>query len=100
MSIYSEICGQKPHAFQQKLSAEATPTLQNALPSFEKLVSVWKKHQNRYPETSDIVAAGLEKIERYSARASTVDAYILSMRMSLLPSHSVSVLSNHEYDIL
>jgi hypothetical protein len=84
-------CDQKPHAFQQKLSAEATPTLHNALPSFEKLVSVWKKHQNRHPETSDIVAAGLEKIEGYSARASVVDAYMLSMCMSLVPllSHSV-----------
>jgi hypothetical protein len=77
--------------FQQKLSAEAMPTLHNALPSFERLVSVWKKHQNRYPETADIVAAGLEKIEGYSARASAVDAYMLSMCTSLLSllSHSV-----------
>jgi allophanate hydrolase subunit 1 len=73
------ILPQKPHAFQQKLSAEATPALQDAIPSFEKLVQVWKRHQAQHPETANIVAAGLDKIEAYSARASCVDAYTLAM---------------------
>jgi hypothetical protein len=81
---------QKPHAFQQKLSAEATPTLQDALPSFEKLVQSWKKHQHRHPETAHIVAAGLDKIEGYSARASVVDAYMLAMCLFFSPiSHPI-----------
>ncbi|PBK95010.1 hypothetical protein ARMGADRAFT_896835, partial [Armillaria gallica] len=39
-----------PHAFQQKLSAEKTPTLCNALPAFSALLAWWHLLQEQMPE--------------------------------------------------
>ncbi|KAJ7848736.1 hypothetical protein B0H14DRAFT_2259389, partial [Mycena olivaceomarginata] len=38
-----------PHAFQQRLSAEKTPTLGDALPAFEAMITAWEKQQIMYP---------------------------------------------------
>ncbi|KAJ7253087.1 hypothetical protein B0H12DRAFT_1017709, partial [Mycena haematopus] len=69
-----------PHAFQQLLSAEKTPTLGDALPSFEAMISRWEKQQNQYPETAHIVQQGIDKLASYRERVENVPAYILSMR--------------------
>ncbi|KAJ6590388.1 hypothetical protein B0H10DRAFT_1830745, partial [Mycena sp. CBHHK59/15] len=53
------------HAFQQKLSAEKTPTLGHALPAFEAMISAWQKQQCSHPETADIVQKGINKLESY-----------------------------------
>ncbi|KAJ7809484.1 hypothetical protein B0H14DRAFT_3481457 [Mycena olivaceomarginata] len=39
-----------PHAFQQILSAEKTPTLGYALPAFEAMASKWEQLKNDRPE--------------------------------------------------
>jgi len=70
-----------PHAFQQQLSSEKTPTLCNAFPAFEGMKRVWKEHQVEHPETSDIVQDGLDKLEDYRDRADHVPAYVLAMCM-------------------
>ncbi|KAK7021530.1 hypothetical protein R3P38DRAFT_2780753 [Favolaschia claudopus] len=69
-----------PHAFQQRLSAETTPTLGHALPAFEAMISQWEKQQTRHPETADIVQQGINKLDDYRERVEDVPAYILSMR--------------------
>ncbi|KAJ7148504.1 ribonuclease H-like domain-containing protein, partial [Mycena crocata] len=69
-----------PHAFQQKLSAEKTPTLGHALPAFEAMIAAWQKQQERFPETAHIVQQGIDKLESYRERVQDVPAYILSMR--------------------
>ena len=68
-----------PHAFQQKLSAEKTPTLCNAIPYYDAMMRVWEKHQSDHPETSHIIDEGLDKLESYVTRASLVPAYTLAM---------------------
>ncbi|KAJ6610156.1 ribonuclease H-like domain-containing protein, partial [Mycena sp. CBHHK59/15] len=68
-----------PHAFQQKLSAEKTPTLGHALPAFEAMISAWQKQQLSHPETADIVQKGIDKLESYRDRVKEVPVYILSM---------------------
>ncbi|KIM34693.1 hypothetical protein M413DRAFT_75735, partial [Hebeloma cylindrosporum] len=68
-----------PHAFQQRLSAEKTPTVCEAIRSFSAISEVWKEHQDQYPETSNIVQAGIDKLEEYSDRTSLTPAYTVAM---------------------
>jgi len=69
-----------PEAFQQKLSAEKTPTLCNALPAFDAMVSVWKEMQESMDEPYfDIIQAGIDKLDAYHNRAELVPAYMISM---------------------
>lgn len=73
---------QVPHAFQQRLSAEKTPTLGNALPAFEAMISVWERTQIENPEVADIIQKGLDKLGTYRERMESVPAYTLAMRKS------------------
>ena len=68
-----------PHAFQQQLSYEKTPTLCNAIPAFEAMASTWKRYQTDNLHTSHIVQKGLDKLEEYRDRADLVPAYVLAM---------------------
>jgi hypothetical protein len=68
------------HAFQKRLSAEKTPTLGDALPAFEAMISQWEKQQVQHPETAHIVQQGIDKLESYRERVEDVPAYILSIR--------------------
>ncbi|KAJ7794550.1 hypothetical protein B0H13DRAFT_1675360, partial [Mycena leptocephala] len=69
-----------PHAFQQKLSAEKTPTLGDALPAFEAMIKAWEIQQVNHPETADIVQKGIDKLGSYQERVENVPAYIFAMR--------------------
>ena len=69
---------QIPHAFQQRLSAEKTPTLCEAIRSFSAITEVWKEHQDQHPETSNIIQAGIDKLEEYSDRTSLTPAYMVT----------------------
>ncbi len=53
----SELCiiTKIPHAFQQRLSAEKTPTLCDALSSFSVLLLQWHLLQNEIPEMKEII---------------------------------------------
>ncbi|KAJ7794507.1 hypothetical protein B0H13DRAFT_1675373, partial [Mycena leptocephala] len=85
---------QVPHAFQQRLSAEKTPTLGDALPAFEAMIKAWEKQQLSYPETAHIVQEGIYKLESYRDRVQDVPAYILSMR-----EFSISLLCRCSLDV-
>ncbi|KAJ6557496.1 hypothetical protein B0H19DRAFT_1290470 [Mycena capillaripes] len=61
-----------PHTFQQRLSAEKTPTLGDALPAFEAMISQWEKQQAQHPETAHIVQQGIDKLESYRERGSRI----------------------------
>lgn len=76
---------QVPHAFQQKLSAEKTPTLGNALPAFEAMISKWEAMQIAKPEVAEIIEQGLDKLGSYQERVEQVPAYVLAMRKVSTP---------------
>ncbi|KAF8970640.1 ribonuclease H-like domain-containing protein, partial [Flammula alnicola] len=78
-----------PHAFQQRLSAEKTPTLCETIRSFSAITAIWKEHQGEHPETSNIIQAGIDKLEEYSERTSLTPAYTVAM----CTSHSYLPLS-------
>ncbi|KAK6971523.1 HAT family dimerization domain-containing protein, partial [Favolaschia claudopus] len=68
-----------PHAFQQRLSAEKTPTLSYALPAFEAMASRWERMQEDRPEVSNIIQQGLDKLGSYQDRLERVPACTLAM---------------------
>ncbi|KAH9954170.1 hypothetical protein BGW80DRAFT_1227660 [Lactifluus volemus] len=78
-----------PHAFQQRLSGESTPTLCDAIPAFEAMKIKWQIQKDKIPSVSRIIDKGLDKLEEYRARAEMVPAYILAMGEDT----SISILS-------
>ena len=75
---------QIPHAFQQKLSAEKTPTFGKALPCFEAMARSWEALKLKRPEYASIIDEGLNKLETYRLYTEAVPAYILAMSMCSL----------------
>ncbi|KDR70908.1 hypothetical protein GALMADRAFT_75694, partial [Galerina marginata CBS 339.88] len=70
-----------PFAFQQRLSAEKTPTLCDAIPSFEAMIRTWTDQQQSYdggPEC-EVIQKGLDKLAVYRERTELVPAYVISM---------------------
>lgn len=69
-----------PDAFQQKLSAEKTPTLCNALPSFDAMVRIWQEQQRTFEEPfSTVIQKGIDKLDAYREIVQLVPAYTISM---------------------
>ena len=68
-----------PHAFQQQLSYEKTPTLCDAIPSFEAMSAKWEEYQYNNPAMANIVQPGLNKLEAYKEHAELVPAYVVAM---------------------
>src|SRR5262245_28416962 len=79
ISVIIDIRLQVPHAFQQRLSAETTPTLCDAIPAFEAMKRVWNEQKVQMPNTAPIIDAGLQKLEEYRERADLVPAFVLAM---------------------
>ncbi|PBK86057.1 hypothetical protein ARMGADRAFT_941122, partial [Armillaria gallica] len=68
-----------PHNFQEQLSAEKMPTLCDALPAFEAVVTLWEAQRAKYPLLAPAIRSGLCKLSDYSVLARTVPAYMLAM---------------------
>ncbi|KAG2345688.1 hypothetical protein BDR05DRAFT_880114, partial [Suillus weaverae] len=68
-----------PHAFQQRLSAEKTPTLCNAIPAFEAMVRIWSKQLDDDPDLAIVIQPGLDKLNDYRSCIADVPAYALAM---------------------
>ncbi|KAJ7142834.1 hypothetical protein C8R44DRAFT_603285, partial [Mycena epipterygia] len=82
-----------PHAFQQKLSAEKTPTLGDALPAFEAMIKIWQRQQIQHPETAHIIQKGIDKLAAYQERVQNVPAY--SFAMILNPATKLKWFEQH-----
>ena len=65
--------------FQQQLSYEKTPTLCDAIPSFEAMSAKWEEYQYNNPTMANIVQPGLDKLEAYKERADLVPVYVVAM---------------------
>ncbi|KAL4262028.1 Zinc finger BED domain-containing [Pleurotus pulmonarius] len=81
LEVYKSILA-VPHAFQQKLSSEKTPTLSHAIPSFEAMRMKWMQQQTKYPHLRNIIQAGLDKLDNYQHRMELSPAYILAMAVN------------------
>jgi hypothetical protein len=54
-----------PHATQELLSAEKTPTIALALPAFEVLIDALLQKQKVIPELAHYIGVGIAKIQEY-----------------------------------
>ncbi|KAH9954168.1 hypothetical protein BGW80DRAFT_1467994 [Lactifluus volemus] len=73
---------QIPHAFQQVLSAEKTPTLWRTLPAFDNLIKGLKSHLKLRTTPLDaisIVEDAIEKPDDYKEEIEDIPAYALSL---------------------
>jgi len=70
-----------PHAFQQLLSGEKRPTLCGAIPAFERMINKWNELKVYQPQTAPFINEGVDKLNCYSNRISSVPAYVLAMGM-------------------
>jgi len=70
---------ERPHATQELLSAEKTPTLPMALPAYELLLESWRNLQPVIPELSYYIGVGIEKIEEYVTKGRKSRVYALAM---------------------
>ncbi|KAJ3563636.1 hypothetical protein NP233_g8817 [Leucocoprinus birnbaumii] len=78
LEVYAKILA-VPHAFQQVLSAEKTPTLCEVLPSFTAMIQAWQRLQVKFPAYSLIIEAGIAKLEQYQNRIKDIPAYTLAI---------------------
>lgn len=93
LEVYRKVLA-VPHAFQQLLSAEKTPTLCNAIPSFEAMMQLWDEQKTEMPEVTQVIDAGMEKLDGYRNRTDAVPAYILAMIIN--PAQKLSFYSNYQ----
>lgn len=70
-----------PHAAQELLSAEKTPTLAMALPAYEMVNASWLNLQTVIPELSHFIGVGIEKINEYVTKGRKSRVYALAMSM-------------------
>ncbi|KAJ7700445.1 PLC-like phosphodiesterase [Mycena rosella] len=72
-----------PHATQELLSAEKTPTLPMALPAFELVLKSWPNLQQTLPELAHYIGVGIAKIQEYVNKGRQSRIYVLAMTDAL-----------------
>jgi hypothetical protein len=60
------------------------PTLCHALPAYEAMITKWQELKQTFPEASDIIQEGLDKLDIYENYTDLTPAYSLAMGMCLL----------------
>ncbi|KAJ7235800.1 hypothetical protein C8J57DRAFT_1088647, partial [Mycena rebaudengoi] len=68
-----------PHAAQELLSAEKTPTLSVALPAYELLLNSWLHLQTELPMLKHYIGVGIDKIQEYVDKGRKSRIYALAM---------------------
>ena len=70
---------QVPHAFQDILGAETTPTLPHVIPAFSALIQRWNELKDKNIPWHVMIQPGLEKLRGYEEELSKTPAYFLAM---------------------
>lgn len=70
---------QVPHAFQDILGAEMTPTLCYSIFAFSAFIQRWTELKEEYPEWERYIEPGLDKLDDYSYYLDQVPAYTIAM---------------------
>jgi hypothetical protein len=80
--IHLTISHQAPHAAQQKLSSETTPSLSYAVPAFEEMIKSWESIGLHVPHCKPIVDIGLTWASKYTDQMGATHAYAVAMCQS------------------
>ncbi|KAF5383852.1 hypothetical protein D9615_003798 [Tricholomella constricta] len=86
-----------PHAAQELLSAERTPTLSLSLPLYEILIEQWKLLQATIPELAPYIEIGIQKLEDYVGQARKTRIYAHAMVLN--PSMKFEWMEKHWGDV-
>ncbi|KAF8235398.1 hypothetical protein L208DRAFT_1257325, partial [Tricholoma matsutake] len=70
---------QVPHAFQDILGAETTPTLCYAIPAYLAFIDLWKKQIADHYEWEQIIQPGIDKLEDYQDWLIDAPTYVVAM---------------------
>lgn len=70
---------QVPHAFQDILGAETTPTLCYSIPAFSAFIERWTDLHGENEDWETIIQPGLDKLEEYQRTIPQTPAYHLAM---------------------
>jgi hypothetical protein len=68
-----------PHAFQDILGGEATPTLYYVIFAFSSFIDKWEELQKSNPNWADVIQPVLDKPEDYVSDLDQVPAYTIAM---------------------
>lgn len=68
-----------PHAAQELLASERTPTLSMALPAYELLQTKWTELKGTIWELAHYIEIGLDKLTNYIHQARKTRIYALAM---------------------
>ncbi|KAH9895281.1 ribonuclease H-like domain-containing protein, partial [Cubamyces lactineus] len=71
-----------PHAVQELLSAEDTPTVSLALPAYANLIEILKGAQQKLPRISHGIQAAISALEEYMAYTRQTRVYALAMMLN------------------
>ncbi|KAJ3566999.1 hypothetical protein NP233_g6642 [Leucocoprinus birnbaumii] len=86
-----------PHAFQEKLSGEKTPTLGNVIPTFQIFIKKWELYKESMPNYSEVIEAGLSKLIDYYDKMIGIDAYTLAI-LVIHPGRKLHWFNTHAPD--
>ena len=70
---------QIPHAFQDILGAEITPTLCYSIAAFSAFIQCWSDLAKENPDWQPIIQPGLDKLADYQEELPEVPAYVVAM---------------------
>jgi len=68
-----------PHAFQDILGTEKTPSLPYTIRAFFAFIQRWKELEKSNVRWREIIKPGLEKLETYEEELEHTSAYVLAM---------------------
>ena len=70
---------QVPHAFQDILGTEATPTICYSVPAYSAFINRWTQLKEDNPQWADIIQPDLNKLEDYQDHLADTPAYVVAM---------------------
>ena len=81
LEVLRDICKflEIPHAVQELLSAEKTPTIPMTIPMYESLVEMYKLLQTSQPRLEPAISAAISKIQEYVQKSRKTRVYALAM---------------------
>jgi hypothetical protein len=85
----AHIANQIPHAFQDILGSEKTPSLCYVIVAYASFLERWEELAGENQEWAEYIKPGLEKLEDYSLYLDDVPAYTLAMGIFLLLLHVI-----------
>jgi hypothetical protein len=70
---------QIPHAAQEVLSSESTPTTPHAIPIYETLIKTWENLKNLLPQLAGYIDVGIRKLQEYLSLSRMTQIYAFSL---------------------